>query len=250
MTSGARSQVWTRCSTSTPTIRPRLHCESAWNLDNRHLSPAPAACRPVQDLPCERVPARYADRAHAHRGVRRASGLEGVLPLWCGECGAPRLGPVDPNCLMPLYLFRMMRKLRHGSLRALAGPVTTKPATGFDLGISLSALGRSDGRQIRGCHRGFCDRVFRASCRLPREARTLSETIGPGVALGDYENDGWLEIHFVNALSDEARKGTGFPEPGRLVSQQSGWIVHGRDGPGRAANHRGGRGGRLRGRHR
>ncbi len=36
----------------------------------------------------------------------------------------------------------------------------------------------------------------------------LPETIGSGVALIDYDSDGWLDIYFVNALSDEARKGT------------------------------------------
>ena len=36
----------------------------------------------------------------------------------------------------------------------------------------------------------------------------LPETIGSGVALFDYDNDGWLDIYFVNSLSDGARKGT------------------------------------------
>ena len=36
----------------------------------------------------------------------------------------------------------------------------------------------------------------------------LPETIGSGVALIDFDNDGWLDIYLLNALSDEARKGT------------------------------------------
>ena len=35
----------------------------------------------------------------------------------------------------------------------------------------------------------------------------LPETIGSGVALFDYNNDGWLDIYLVNALSDDARMG-------------------------------------------
>ena len=35
----------------------------------------------------------------------------------------------------------------------------------------------------------------------------LPETIGSGVALVDYNNDGWLDIYLVNALSDDARTG-------------------------------------------
>ena len=36
----------------------------------------------------------------------------------------------------------------------------------------------------------------------------LPETIGSGVALIDFDNDGWLDIYLLNALSDEARKGS------------------------------------------
>ncbi len=35
----------------------------------------------------------------------------------------------------------------------------------------------------------------------------MPETIGSGVALVDYDKDGWLDIYFVNSLSDAARAG-------------------------------------------
>jgi hypothetical protein len=35
----------------------------------------------------------------------------------------------------------------------------------------------------------------------------IPETTGSGVALIDFDNDGWLDVYFVNALSDAARKG-------------------------------------------
>ena len=44
----------------------------------------------------------------------------------------------------------------------------------------------------------------------------LPETLGSGVALFDYDNDGWLDIYLVNALSDEARMGSVPPDSAAL----------------------------------
>ena len=44
----------------------------------------------------------------------------------------------------------------------------------------------------------------------------LPETVGSGVALFDYDDDGWLDIYFVNALSEQARTGTAAPNPAAL----------------------------------
>jgi hypothetical protein len=51
----------------------------------------------------------------------------------------------------------------------------------------------------------------------------LPETIGSGVALFDYDNDGWLDIYLVNALSSPARKG-------QAPAQSSALFHNNRDG--------------------
>lgn len=44
----------------------------------------------------------------------------------------------------------------------------------------------------------------------------LPETTGSGVALIDYDNDGWLDIYFVNSLSHAARRMLEKPKPSAL----------------------------------
>jgi len=44
----------------------------------------------------------------------------------------------------------------------------------------------------------------------------LPETTGSGLALFDYDNDGWLDIYFVNSLTHAARKGRENPRPSAL----------------------------------
>lgn len=44
----------------------------------------------------------------------------------------------------------------------------------------------------------------------------IPETTGSGVALLDYDNDGWLDIYLVNALSTQARKGQAAPPAAAL----------------------------------
>jgi hypothetical protein len=46
--------------------------------------------------------------------------------------------------------------------------------------------------------------------------RYLPETTGSGVALLDYDNDGWLDIYLVNAQSHAARKGQAHPRGSAL----------------------------------
>jgi hypothetical protein len=43
------------------------------------------------------------------------------------------------------------------------------------------------------------------------EKKYILETIGSGVALLDYDNDGWLDIYIVNGSTYEAVKGTAKP---------------------------------------
>ena len=49
----------------------------------------------------------------------------------------------------------------------------------------------------------------------------LPETIGSGVALLDYDNDGWLDIYLVNALAADARTGNAPPNPAALFHNNS-----------------------------
>ncbi len=51
----------------------------------------------------------------------------------------------------------------------------------------------------------------------------LPETIGSGVALFDHDNDGWLDIYLVNALSSPARKG-------QAAAQSSALFRNNKDG--------------------
>ena len=44
----------------------------------------------------------------------------------------------------------------------------------------------------------------------------LPETTGSGVALFDYDNDGWVDIYLINALSQAARKGQAAPRGSAL----------------------------------
>jgi enediyne biosynthesis protein E4 len=44
----------------------------------------------------------------------------------------------------------------------------------------------------------------------------LPETTGSGVALIDYDNDGWIDIYFVNSLTHRARLGKEKPRPSAL----------------------------------
>ena len=44
----------------------------------------------------------------------------------------------------------------------------------------------------------------------------LPETIGSGVALFDFDNDGWLDVYLLSALSERARNGAAPPDPAAL----------------------------------
>jgi hypothetical protein len=56
---------------------------------------------------------------------------------------------------------------------------------------------------------------FRHEAGDPRKPY-LPETIGSGVALFDYDNDGWVDIYLVNALSQAARRGEAAPRGSAL----------------------------------
>ncbi|MEX2263612.1 MAG: VCBS repeat-containing protein [Bryobacteraceae bacterium] len=54
----------------------------------------------------------------------------------------------------------------------------------------------------------------------------LPETTGSGVAVLDYDNDGWLDIYFVNALSHAARRGKAPARPSALFRNNRDGTFH------------------------
>ena len=53
------------------------------------------------------------------------------------------------------------------------------------------------------------------------EKNFIVETNGSGVALLDYDNDGWLDIYLVNGSTFDALDGKEEPPHAALVPQQS-----------------------------
>ncbi len=53
------------------------------------------------------------------------------------------------------------------------------------------------------------------------ELRFIIETIGSGVAIIDYDNDGWPDIYLVNGSTYDAIAGQGHASACRSLSQQS-----------------------------
>ena len=72
--------------------------------------------------------------------------------------------------------------------------------------------------------------------------RYLLETTGCGVAFFDYDNDGWLDLFFVNGTRFETESSGGARPTNRLYQEQSGWHVHGCHQQGRAGPQRVGAG--------
>ena len=58
------------------------------------------------------------------------------------------------------------------------------------------------------------------------DKRYIIETNGSGVGLIDYDNDGWLDIYFVNGSTFDAMSGKADSAKGRALSQQSRWHFH------------------------
>ena len=61
------------------------------------------------------------------------------------------------------------------------------------------------------------------------EKSYIVESMSGGVALFDYDHDGWLDIYFVNSLTVDLRQ-VGRQDTQRSLPQQRRRHVHGRDG--------------------
>ena len=100
----------------------------------------------------------------------------------------------------------MMPKLHHALVvlwLAAAAPSSPQVAT---LAVPPSSSSAAEGITFKDIAKtsGLGAFEHRAGSR---EKRYLPETIGSGVALFDYDNDGWLDVYLLNALSEEARRG-------------------------------------------
>src|ERR1700682_6108206 len=150
-----------------------------------------------------------------------------LMPLWVSSQGAFRC-----------WLIARFVAIRAISLTLLVGPLLAQQAepadipgqqTGMSTGVAHAPVKDALSRPITAG--GFLDNApvifsdithaagldkFHHKAGTPEKA-TILETPGSGVALLDYDNDGWLDIYLLNGSTFAALKGTEAPPRAMLL---------------------------------
>jgi hypothetical protein len=160
------------------------------------------------------------------------------------------------NCLKPeTYLKAHDGETDTIRRLTLRSPIVSLTRHGFVRWLCATASLFSFDQLLRGAplNLQFMDVAREAGLRTrtifgdEKRNRYLLETNGCGVAFIDYENDGWLDILFVNGTRFEATYAPGRSAGEPALQEQPGRYIHRRDAQGRPRAHRLGSG-RLRGR--
>lgn len=113
-----------------------------------------------------------------------------------------------------LYLWGMLRG-RHALIALWLTVTAPSPPQVSTLAAPMPSAQAATGVSFEDATQASALGSFEHRAGSPQKPY-LPETIGSGVALFDYNNDGWLDIYLVNALSEDARMGRVPPDSAAL----------------------------------
>ena len=121
-------------------------------------------------------------------------------------------------------------------VRSLCGAARRLPGSA-SIGDRYSVRAQAGRRPDRAARRHGADRhSVPAQRRQSRGSTTSWSTSAPGLALFDYDGDGWIDIYFLNGAPARCRTGRASAE-GRALPQPGRLAICGRDGSGRVGRH-------------